>query len=559
MKMKQRIFTIILSIAVILCGLADSYASNPAEKENSALLLQLDSIITNHKNLVKEKEIRINGLGKTLGKVRNTGERLGILRQLYDEYLVFDSDSALHYATETRKLIEKTNPGDYDLITEWKLNEAFLYTVQGLYDTTIELLKGIDSSRLSPEMKSSYFGSVAYLYSMRSVYLQSNKNMWKEDISKANQYRDSIQAMNLPESSEWLWVPVATALDGKSELSGSFDVSKLKKAVDESKGASRQNAINAYWLSRYYEAIGDVDSMVKYKTTAAINDALIVNREIAAMQELASYLFEKGDLNRAYNYLIYTVDQANLYHNRYRIVNLADALPTVRDAYREELVKRDRRLSIYIIVLAALSLILIVSIFFIVFEFNKLKKMRNLLSEANTELKESINERDAAINGLEKANAELNEANKQKLGLLAYAFKLTTQYINALEGYRKKLLKKYKVKQIDDLGVLINDPELIKEQYQGFYEGFDKTILSIYPDFIEEYNKTVGEDGRFSTEAIAKSKTLNTKLRIYALRRLGISKSAEIAEMLNVSIRTVYNNRAGNFQEEEEGSTKKQA
>lgn len=176
--------------------------------------------------------------------------------------------------------------------------------------------------------------------------------------------------------------------------------------------------------------------------------------------------------------------------------------------------------------------------------------MKNLLKETNNELTVSIKERDEAIEGMEKVNKELKEANTQKLGLIAYAFKLTTQYINALEDYRKKLLKKYKVKRIDDLGVLINDPELIKEQYQGFYEGFDKTVLSIFPDFIKEYNQTVGEDNRFSSETIAKTKTLNTKLRIYALKRLGISKSAEIAEMLNVSIRTVYNNRSGSASEE---------
>lgn len=557
MKLKSFIYIIFIIAGIAAPSVCNAGSSAVVGKENRALLLQLDSIIANHQTLVKEKGIRINGLRKTLGNARNNGERLGILRQLYDEYLVFDSDSALHYATETRKLIEKSQADDYDLLTEWKLNEAFLYTVQGLSDTTVELLNSIDSSRLSPEMKSSFYGSVAYLYSMRSVYLQSNKKMWNEDIAKANQYRDSIQSMNLPEAPEWLWVPVASALDGKSEMNVQFDVSQLKKSVDECRVASRQNAINSYWLSRYYEAIGDNDAMVKYKTTAAINDALIVNREIAAMQELAAYLFEKGDLNRAYNYLIYTVDQANLYHNRYRIVNLSDALPTVRDAYREELVKRDRRLSIYVIILAVLSLILIISIFFIVFEFNKLKKMRNLLSTANNELRLSVKERDQAIDGLEKANNDLNEANKEKLSLLAYAFKLTTQYINALEGYRKKLLKKYKVKQIDDLGVLINDPELIKEQYQGFYQSFDKTVLSIYPDFIEEYNKTVGEDGRISPEAITKSKSLNTKLRIYALRRLGISKSAEIAEMLNVSIRTVYNNRTGNTPDEEDSGNRK--
>ncbi|MDE6772581.1 MAG: hypothetical protein K2J49_08265, partial [Muribaculaceae bacterium] len=210
-----------------------------------------------------------------------------------------------------------------------------------------------------------------------------------------------------------------------------------------------------------------------------------------------------------------------------------------------------------VIVLGVLSGILLVSVFFIVFEFVKLRKMRNLLKEANAGLEKSIEERDDAISGLEKANielakanVELNEANKQKLGLIAYAFKLTTMCINSLEGYRKKLLKKYKVKKIDDLGVLINDPELVKEQFQWFYEGFDRTVLSIFPNFIEEYNSTVAEGGKVSPESVLKTKTLNTKLRIYALRRLGISKSGEIADMLNVSIRTVYNNRNGGVPEE---------
>lgn len=529
----------------------------PADS-NADLLEQLDSVISRHKTLVKEKEIRIDGLRKTLGNARTSGERLGLCRQLHEEYLVYDSDSALHYAGEARKIVERTMPDDYDLLTFWKLNEAFIYTVQGLFDTTKALLDGIDPSRLSQDMKSEYFSSLAYLYSLRSVYLQSNKDMWRIDVDKANEYRDSIQAVGLPRSCDWHWVPVAAALDGGGPDIKDVDVSELKKIVDTSTGASRQNAINAYWLSRYYETLGDEDSMVKYKAKAAINDALIVNREIAAIQELATYLFEKGDLNRAYTYLLYTVDQANQYHNRYRMVNLSDVLPTVRDAYREELVKRDRRLSLFVVILAVLSLVLLCSVCFIIVEVRRLRKMRNLLSATNDELKVSINERDDAIAGLEAANVQLNEANKQKLGLIAYAFKLTTQYINALEDYRKKLLRKYKVKKIDDLGVLINDPELIKEQYQGFYEGFDKTVLSIFPDFIEDYNASAGEDGRFSAEAIAKTKTLNTKLRIYALRRLGISKSAEIAEMLNVSIRTVYNNRGGSAPEEESPKQKEE-
>lgn len=547
----------LLIISAIMYGCGDLYASTAAEKENAALLQTLDSIIATQASRVKEKETRISVMRESLRKASADAERLGLTRQLYDEYIVFDSDSALQYAIETRSLVSKVAPEDYNELTKWRLNEVFIYTVQGLHDKALELLEEIDSSRLSDEVKSMYFNSLAYIYSLRSVYLQSTPEMAKEDLAMANRYRDSIQVMVRPENSELLWVPIATAIDKGDGDFSAIDVTYLKKTVDESTEATRKNAMDAYWLSRYYESTGDETSMLKYKTKAAIYDALIVNREIAAIQEIATYLFDKGDLNRAYTYLIYTVEQANLFHNRYRMVNLSDVLPTVRDAYREELVKRDKRLSTYVIVLTVLSVVLLLSILFIIFEYNKLRKMRNMLKSANSELQdsikerdESIKERDEAIASLETANRNLNETNKQKLNLLAYAFKLTTQYINNLESYRKKLLKKYKGRQIDDLGMILNDPELIKEQFQGFYENFDKTVLSIYPDFIEEYNKTAAEDSTFSAETIAKTKTLNTRLRIYALRRLGITKSAEIAEMLNISIRTVYNNRPANTPEE---------
>lgn len=536
---------LILTLLMIVGSLSPLSAASSPEPESEVLLSRLDSIIANQEALVKEKEIRITGLRNTLNRAKSDNERLSLTRQLYDEYLVFDSDSALHYANAANKILTRSFPDDYDELTRWKLNAAFIYTVQGLHDTAMQLLQGIDASKLSPEVKASYYGSISYLHSMRAVYVQSNHDMWKEDICKANAYRDSVQALNVHPVAEWVWVPVATALDEEREDIKDLDISALKEVVDNSSGASRLNAINAYWLSRYYEATGNEEAMLKYKTQAAIQDALIVNREIAALQEIATYLFAKGELNRAYNYLIYSVNQANLYHNRYRMVSLSDVLPTVRDAYRSELEKRDKRMSLLVIFLALVSLVLLGSVIFIIIEFRKLKKMRNLLKETNDELSVSVVERDKAIASLEKANTDLNEANTQKLSLIAYAFKLTAQYINAIEEYRKKLLRKYKVKKIDDLGVLINDPELIKEQYQGFYESFDKTVLSIYPDFIEEYNASVNPENRVSPETFAKTSSLNTKLRIYALRRLGISKSADIAKMLNVSIRTVYNNKSG--------------
>ena len=75
-------------------------------------------------------------------------------------------------------------------------------------------------------------------------------------------------------------------------------------------------------------------------------------------------------------------------------------------------------------------------------------------------------------------------------------------------------------------------------------KAFDKTVISTLPEFIEDYNNSCGEAAKVDIDEIIKSQTLNVRLRIYALRRLGIEKSADLAQILNVSIRTVYNNRS---------------
>lgn len=237
------------------------------------------------------------------------------------------------------------------------------------------------------------------------------------------------------------------------------------------------------------------------------------------------------------------------------MVSLSEVLPTVRDAYRVQIETRDRKLSRMLAALVVAIVLLMGAAISILVEYAKLKRPRNQLSSVNGELHKTLAERNEAIAGLTEANRELTEANQQKTGLLAYAYKLTADYINALEDFRKQLLKKLRSRKTEELAVLIDNPELKSDMYQLFYDNFDKAGLSIYPALIEDYNLGVADDAKAATVQGAKSKTLNTKLRIYALKRLGVTKSAEIARMLNLSIRTVYNNNgSGNLPSDEEGN-----
>ena len=520
------------------------WGSRPrAVVENQALLERLDAAIASHDTMVSHKKNRIAELKKTLRNVESVQDRHGVVRQIFDEYHVYDSDSALLYATKGLALARRMAPGDAALQAEWELRMAFIYVVQGLFDEAMGLLKGIPAAALPEKTRCRYYQMMEYIYSMRSLYMQANREMCKNDIEQSNLYRDSIHGIDGGANPEWPWVPVALKVERDSIVSDDSDVAALQKIVDATGTPSRTNATNAYWLARYYDKTGNDVLKVKYLAEAAINDVVILNREIAALQELAYWLFYNGDLNRAYNYLLYAENQTNAYHNRYRMVSLTNMLPVVRDAYRVEIEKRDSRLRIFIYILTAFGVVLTGAIVFIFVENRKLHRARKRLSELNAELAATVADRDDAIARLETTNSELTDANTQKLGVLGYAFRLTADYINSLEEYRKKLLRKYKVKQISELGALLNDPVLVKELYQGFYEGFDRMVLSIFPDFMQEYYAAVPDETPADNDARDKATVLTTRQRIHAIRRLGVDKSAEIARILNVSIRTVYNNR----------------
>ena len=73
------------------------------------------------------------------------------------------------------------------------------------------------------------------------------------------------------------------------------------------------------------------------------------------------------------------------------------------------------------------------------------------------------------------------------------------------------------------------------------HENFDTAFLHLFPHFVDEFNELLQPEGRIVPR---KGELLNTELRIFALIRLGINDSSQIAEFLRYSVNTIYNYRA---------------
>ena len=157
----------------------------------------------------------------------------------------------------------------------------------------------------------------------------------------------------------------------------------------------------------------------------------------------------------------------------------------------------------------------------------KLSVMRRNLYHANKKLVE--------------ANRNLAQTGKIKEVYIAKYLDRCVIYLEKLEQYRRSLEKLAMASKIDQLFKAIKSEEFLRDERKTFYDEFDRSFLDLFPNFIEDFNNLLTEDGRIYPK---KDEHLNTELRIFALIRLGVTDANRIAHFLGYSLATVYNYRS---------------
>ena len=170
----------------------------------------------------------------------------------------------------------------------------------------------------------------------------------------------------------------------------------------------------------------------------------------------------------------------------------------------------------------------------------RVSKIRKELYHANMKLIDLNENLTDANQQLNKVNQQLSEANHIKEEYIAHFFDLCSTYINKLEDYRKALNKKAANKQMDELFKMLKSTTLVDSELDELYKKFDNIFLSLYPNFVQEFNSLLIHEEQVLPK---QGELLNTELRIFALIRLGIIDSVKIAGFLRYSLSTIYNYR----------------
>lgn len=518
------------------------------EKEIPQLLATLDSILVQTGELASQKELKIAQLKKKLSNAANLEEEFWINKMLYDEYFVFNADSAMKYVDRNIQIATELKKKDWQ--DEWLINRSFMFAATGLLKEAGEVLEKVDSTSLSDGLKLSYYYQRSYLYSHLGQYMGDQKqvnNKYYNEFENANKH---MLALVRPKDPLYWWC-VASC----NELSpGDSLFSALENVVLSSQHNTRLDAMNAYGLSNMYKRIGDKEKTMIYLIYSAMADLRVCNRDIASLQELSSLLYDAGDIDRAYAYMNYCLKAALLYPNRVRIINISTELDKIYANYQQRDIRWRNSLQNYLYIVTFFSIILVLALIGLYRQTKKLRKSRTELDSANHSLNQHVvelsqmhkqlalaNQELQNLNELlRSANQKLQESNDVKEEYIGYVFSICSNYISKLDEYRKNINRKLKTGQFEEARQLTDNSSLTQNELKDFYANFDAIFLRVYPDFVADLNSLLRPEEQI---LLKDASELNTEVRIYALVRLGINDSVKIADFLHCSPQTVYNHR----------------
>lgn len=480
-----------------------------------SLLNELNDAIARHQEYVDQRERRIARLKARLSQTATSSETMYRLNhELYEEYKSYICDSAILYLD--RNLVWADSCQNMKRSNEARLRLVYLMSSTGMYREATDLLGEVRRDALPEKRMPDYYETVHHLYGELGYYTQDMRK--KDDYRQiAGQYNDS------------LWMALSVGTPARLEL----EEAALRRsghcvealAINDSRMAQTREDSPAYALVTYHRAMiyrktGDREQEKQYLIRSALTDIRLSIKDHASLWNLAEILYGEGDIERAYQYIRFSWSETNCYNARSRSLQTAGILSLIDLTYQAMREKQNDRLCFYLVLISTLSVLLVVAVGYIYRQMKRLSVARNYLEEANRDLSES------------------NHIKEEYIGRF---IKLCSTYIDKLDTYRRMVNKKITAGQTAELQAMVRSRDVLEDGLKELYENFDIAFLRLFPDFVERFNDLLQEEERI---VLRKGELLNTELRIFALIRLGIDDSSQIAEFLRYSVNTIYNYRA---------------
>ena len=509
-----------------------------AGSKTQQLRQKLDNLLEQRKALIDNKNKDINRLKKNLTTSENTLKRLQTYEQLFEEYYVFQFDSAMTYLNKGIKLAKETqNTYYYNSNT---ISKAELLSIGGLYSEAIHEIEQVDTTGLDKAQHFEYYFSLFRIHTYWAdfcndkTYTPTHRLKAQEYLKKAMPFCDET-AKNY----EYYLGEYAVFVLNNPQAARAHYIKAIKQLPQN----SRFYAMSCFALSGSYGNERNTEKQEEFLLLSSIADIENCTMENFALQNLAMYIFEhnKDELDLAQQYIQTALEDAHFYNNRLRIIEISSKLPVIVSSYQQTLNLRNKVQMTAIIAISLLLLFLLSAVFYIVKQTKRLSLQQQELQKNNNQLSELNTQQKELNTQLHDLNALLVDTNRKRERLAKLYIDLCAKYIARLKKQQTLVKRKIKANQITELLSLLSSERLSEEDAATFLSRFDKAFLDLYPDFTEELNSLLLPEGQIQNKSTDEP---TTEQRIMALIRLGVKESAEIADLLFYSPQTIYNYRS---------------
>lgn len=522
------------------------------DASTQALLRTLDDIIQNHKVQYQAQRIKqINEL-KAQARTATGYNKYNLYKEIFDLYSHFQTDSAQVYICKMQQLpAYKT-----DVVMQATLHvaQAEIMAVSALYAEALSELDKVPQSLISPEhaeLRLYYYRVKRTLYGWMCIYYKKPSEQHKLWEEKTMSYRDSLLLVDTQKNMNRDIVMA----DKYNALHQPEKTLKLLKPYSAQASEATPNPFVCFTLAHAYVLLGNRSKAIHYLTLTAIADLRSATCEYQALPMLAQILFDQGDVERAYTYLLCSMEDASYCKAGLRSIEASTIFPIIDKQYKQREKAQRERDHLLMYGLVSLSFILIAMVVYLRKQMLKLRQMRQKqslynkqLSAANQQMHEANEKLQVALQEVKSTNEELQNTysqlrmtDKVKEEYIARYLNRCRMYLDQLAEFRSATLRLVKNRHFEELANQLKRDLNAKTEQTQFYEDFDAAFLTLFPDFVASFNALLQPEHQLS---VKKNGLLNTELRIYALIRLGIHDTTRIAHFLDYSTATVYNYRS---------------
>ena len=502
-------------------------AKQPQQEELAAVLDSLDLLIDQRAHFTDLKKARLGTLRSQLAAVEEgpVEQRYSTTLELAQEYRPFRFDSALYFSKQALELGDQL-PGAAAARAA-AVEIAYCYLSAGLFLEAHETISSIETDDMSDEE-----ATAVHLLRMKYFLDLAEYNDHNDDMAhryREEGIREADLALSLsPEGShDHYFAQIHKLLHLRRYREA---LSTIEEILDKPSITDRDRAILLSLKGSAATELDDERMAMEALARSAGYDLITGTHETTSLARLAGLLYRMGEIDRAAGYIDLAMQDANYYDAKHRKMAVGDIRPLIEQSKLRHLDLRRRQMTIYTVVASLLCLLLISAIVVIILQMRHLRRATTQIERTNSALRVS--------------NERLEEANAIKDEYIGSSFYRQGAYIHEQEELYRFILKRLESKQYDAIRKRIRQSEVVRER-KDMYADFDETFTHLFPTFVTEYNALFPPEEQ---QTLLPGDPLTPEMRIFALIRVGITKTEQVAHFLNYSVNTIntYKTRVKN-------------